>query len=172
VDYDPAELDGYFHRWWVIGHLMGVRPDILPFTRDDAEAAAQLIRFRQDDASSDGRELTRALIGAMQGSLPYRGMRGLIPATVRWYVGDDVANLLGIERTPWTRLLEGPVRQLSRVAHVDERHDQVVGRLMRAVGMRAFAAFMDGNRGGERPTFSIPTELAPRLDPGPKRFRI
>ena len=86
VEYDPAAAEGYMHRWCVIGWLMGIREDVLPMTRSEAVAAAELIGFRQEDGSRDGRELAGALVGALQDSLPYRPLRGLIP-DVRWYVG-------------------------------------------------------------------------------------
>ena len=174
VDYDPDDLEGYLHRWCVIGSLLGLREDTLPADRAEAEASAELIRFRQDDASSDGRALTRALVSVMQETVPFTTMRGLVPATVRWYVGSDVANLLGIERTLWTRLLEGPFRTVSRIVHVDERHDQVVQACMRAIGGSAVRGFMDANREGERPTFAIPTELQSPFERRriPRRFRV
>jgi len=172
VDYDPVDLEGYLHRWCVIGHLMGVRPDLLPLDRATAEDAAGLIRFRQNDPSRDGRELTRALVEALQESVPVAAMRNTIPATVRWYIGADVANVLGVERTIWSRLLEGPVRHASRLAHLDERHDKVIRSLMGAIGGSAVRGFMNSNRGEGRPSFAIPTELEPQLAPSPKRFRI
>jgi hypothetical protein len=172
VEYDPVDIEGYLHRWCVIGALLGIREDVLPANRAEAEATAELIRFRQDDASSDGRALAKALVEAIENSVPVGAMRGLIPATVRWYVGSDVANLLGIERTSWSRLLEGPLRTLSRVAHVDERHDQVVKAFMRAVGGSAVRGFMEANRAAERPSFAIPTELQPQFQRARKRFRL
>ncbi len=159
VDYDEADVEAYLHRWCVIGSLLGIRHDILPLDRDHAALAATLIRIRQEDASRDGRRLTQALIGAIQASMPSPALRGLVPAAVRWFLGPDVANLLGIERNAWTYVLDGPVRRASQVVHVDERHDELVQRCMRYVGGSALRGFMDANRGEERPSFAIPIEL-------------
>ncbi|MCU0268076.1 MAG: DUF2236 domain-containing protein [Acidimicrobiales bacterium] len=171
VEYDPDDLEGYLHRWCVIGAMMGVRPDVLPMNRAAAEQAAELIRFRQQDASRDARQLTRALVGALEDTVPIAALRKLVPAMVRFYTGDEVADLLGVEHTAWTALLEGPLRRLSVLAHVDNRHDRVVRRVMRSIGGSAVRGFMEANRSGDRPSFAIPTELVPKLQPSPRRFR-
>jgi hypothetical protein len=172
VEYDPVNLEGYLHRWCVVASIMGLRDELLPTDRAQAEEAARLIRFRQDDPSRDGRELTTALIRALEETLPFAPARGLISATVRWYVGDDVANLLGVQRTPWSWLLEGPLRRVSEVAHVDERRGRMVQAAMRRIGGEAVLGFMEANRGADRPSFSVPTELQPQLSRSPGRFRL
>jgi ER-bound oxygenase mpaB/B'/Rubber oxygenase, catalytic domain len=172
VEYDPLELEGYLHRWCVVASLLGLEDELVPRNRREAEEAARLIRFRQDDPSRDGRELTRALVTALEQSLPFTPFRGLIGATVRWYVGDDVANLLGVQRTPWSWLLEGPLRTVSEVAHVDERRGRLVQGCMRRIGGEAVLGFLEANRGGGRPSFSVPEELTPTFSRSPGRFRF
>jgi hypothetical protein len=172
VEYDPVNLEGYLHRWCVVASVMGLRDELIPHDRAEAEDAARLIRFRQDDPSRDGRELTRALIEALEATLPVTPVRGVIGATVRWYVGDDVANLLGVQRTPWSWLLEGPLRTVSQVAHVDERRGRWVQACMRRIGGEAVLGFMEANRGADRPSFSVPRELEPQLSRSPSRFRL
>jgi hypothetical protein len=185
VECDEADLDAYLFRWCVIGHLMGIRPDILPLDREAAEAAAELIRERQCAPSRDGRELTRALVVSVQETMPRRIADGVIPATVRWYVGDDTADALEVGRNGWTRVLRGPLALLSDVAHPDQRGLARLGpgpralvvrahrRVMTRIGGFALKGFLEANRPGDgRPAFAIPTELRPKLPGGPRRFSL
>ena len=56
VDFGDADLEGYLHRWKVIGSLLGVRDDVLPDDVAEAPAMAALIRYRQLGPSNDGRK--------------------------------------------------------------------------------------------------------------------
>jgi hypothetical protein len=172
VDFSDADLEGYLHRWKVIGSLLGIRDDVLPVDVPEAHEMAALIRYRQLGPSNDGRELTRSLIDALAQGLPLLPLGGLVAATVRWYVGDDTAAMIGVGPTPWSLLIEGPVKLSSGLLHVDTQHEQIVRMFMRCVGAAAIRGFMDGNRGEDRPKFEIPPELASALRPGPTRFKL
>jgi hypothetical protein len=145
--------------------------DILPVDVAEAREMAELIRYRQLGPSNDGRVLTSALVDAIADAIPFPPTRPLVPATVHWYVGADTAQMIGIRSSPWTLLLEGPGAWLSDVVHLDEQHNMLVRTFMRHVGAVAIQGFMDANRGDNRPSFSIPDELAPALK-GPSRFRL
>jgi hypothetical protein len=185
VDYDDAALEAYLLRWCVVGHLLGIRSDVLPLDRAAASAAAALIRARQCEASVDGRELTGALVGALQGTMPRRVADGLVPAAVRWFVGDAVADQLAVRRNVWTVVLTGPVADLvdaegaerRRLARLRDRRRRLAAsaydRTMRRIGASALDGFLAANRPGDgRPPFEVPTELRSRLAPGPRVFRI
>ena len=66
--------------------------------------------------------------------------------------------MIGVGPTPWSLLIEGPVKLSSGLLHVDTQHEQVVRMFMRRVGAAAIHGFMDGNRGDDRPSFEIPAE--------------
>ncbi|UDY37972.1 oxygenase MpaB family protein [Dermatobacter hominis] len=172
VEYQDEHAEAYLHLWCVVGSLLGIDPSILPSDRQEAGAAADLIRSRQLDHSRDGRELTRALIEALEGMVALPPLRGVVPAAVRWFVGPDVATLLGVGPSPWGLVLDGPVTWTSRLVHVDERSNQVMRVLLRQVGGAAIDGFMTSNRGHERPDFDIPEELSVKLRRGPKRFYL
>jgi hypothetical protein len=185
VECDEADLDAYLFRWCVIGHLMGLRPDVLPLDRRAALAAAELIRARQCEPSRDGQELTQALVGAVQATMPRRIADGLVPATVRWYVGDDMADVLDVRRNLWSPVLQGPVARLSDVVNPDQRRLARLGagvgalvalgyrRTMQRIGGAALEGFLEANRPGDgRPPFAVPTELRPKLPHGPRAFRL
>ena len=161
IEYVQAEAEAYLHLWCVVASLLGLQTRLLPANIEEAKEHAALIRRRQLGPSPDGRELTQALVKLMQ--RPAKWVPGFVPAIVRWYVGPDVATMLGLKRNPWQLVLDGPFRWVSDVLHVPEQHDHVLHRVNRKIGAAAVRRFMDSNRVGDRPAYAIPTELQPQL---------
>jgi ER-bound oxygenase mpaB/B'/Rubber oxygenase, catalytic domain len=174
IEVDDDDLEAYLHRWKVIGSLLGILPEILPVDVAEAQEMAALIRYRQLGASNDGRELTTALLSALADGVPLPPLRGLVPATMRWYVGGDTAAMIGVGTSPWSLFLEGPAKVVSDVAHVKGHHDLVVQSFIRRLGSAAINKFMSDNasRGADRANFAIPEELAASVASGPRVFKL
>lgn len=152
--------EAYLHAWNVVGAMMGVREELIAKDARDADDLATAIRRRHWKASPEGREMTRALLDMLDTSGPARLVPGFGPAMIRHFVGDDLARHLGVPETSRTAAI---VRRLSIgafTAGVAQRRSRaaraVAGRVSRAL-LRAYADF---DRGGERPSFEIPTALA------------
>jgi hypothetical protein len=152
--------EAYLHAWNVVGALMGVREELIPKDCRDADDLATAIRARHWKASPEGEEMTRALLDMLDGSGPARLVPGFGPAMIRHFVGDELADSLGVPPTTRTAAI---VRRLSIgafTAGVAQRRSRaaraVAGRVSRGL-LRAYADF---DRGGERPSFEIPTALA------------
>ncbi len=170
VKYRSEDAEAYLHLWCVVASLLGVDPSLLPENRKVAEEMADFIRSRQLDPSRDGRMLTQALVESLQAMAPAKAVGGLVPAIIRWYLGPEVALLLGIEWSPWAYVFEGPVSWVSRVIHMDERRYGLTRLLIRQIGGSGIEGFMKKNRIGGREPFDLPNELRERLDEGPTRF--
>src|SRR5262249_3309155 len=85
-----ASAASYCHRRCVVGHLLGLRADLLPLGLDDARAITAAIRRRQNAPSEDAQLLTSALVRALQTSVRLPVLRPLPPAMIRWLVGPEV----------------------------------------------------------------------------------
>jgi len=181
VEYDPGDFDAYLHRWCVIGALIGVDERLLPLTPDQARAAAELIRSRWNRPSDDGRLLTGALADTLQASLPLMAramaaplpghVRGLVRAVIHWFVGAELAAMLGIDNSMWSPELEAWLRSADHAASAEERRDPAVALLMSHFGHAAMHEFMQRNRFGDRPAFAMPEQLRPPAS-GPLVFRF
>jgi hypothetical protein len=97
-DMTEAQRDGYVHCWNVVGHLMGIRDELLPERFDDAAELFATIQRRQCGTSQAGVKLTRALIGAVEDALPGEHHDPLIAVLTRRLVGDTTADALEIPR--------------------------------------------------------------------------
>ena len=164
VPFSPAEADAWLHAWKVVGHFLGLRPEMLPSDLIDAQELMEAIRDRQWRPSVDGHELMRPLLELMQSYFPGDALDGFPVALVRALAGDHCADLLGLPEADWTRQL------LDAATVLDEwipRGDS------RSPGAQLFAfathLFMEGvvlaSREGKNARFRIPTSLQNTVDP-------
>lgn len=158
------DAEAYVHTWNVIGHLMGIRADLLPLSRADSEIVFERIRTRNYSESPAGRELTAAAIEVMQELLGLRALRGVPAAGIREYLGPDVANLLGVPNVRMSRLLFLPPRVLNRWSYRVDNGSRVARGLTRWAGRRMFQGFLAYERdGAARPSFDLSDALREQL---------
>ena len=161
IAYTGDDADAYLHTWSLIGYHLGVDPELLPLTRAQTTVLMPIVRRRQFGPSDAGRELTAALLE--QGSrLSPPGLRGLPATTLRYYVGDDTAEYLGVPKADWTRVLFGPLADLSRWVSLDEMHHRLLRALSSRIGFGMLSLAVRAERYGGRPAFQVPTSLAAR----------
>lgn len=162
VSNDDAE--SYVHLWNVVGHLLGVRSDLLPLCRADAEVVFDHIQQRNYASSVAGRELTAAAIAVMQELLSARFLRGVPAAGMRELLGNDVADLLGVPRTRATSLLLLPPRWFNQWSYRVEKDSRLARSLAERAGRRLFRGFLAYERGsGTRPDFELSDALKEQL---------
>lgn len=152
------EAEDYLHCWNVVGHQLGLVPDLL--TRDLTEAGqlVDAIRIRHTKASEAGIELTAALVELLEELIPKRRLDVAVPALIRRLAGPEVADLLGVPADGWpARVGLRAWSALNRVIHLASDDFEVrlapIGRAMLEAGFKM-------ERGGTRPTFEIPESLA------------
>jgi hypothetical protein len=168
----PAkDVDAYLHLWNVIGHLLGVRDELLVRDVADAAALVDTIRRRQFKASPEGQELTGALVNLLDELTPLHRFDDTIPPLIRHLIGDETADLL---RVPESDLADdlGPLARIAKwfFVHVLGRieHDlpryQLMSRMAAPVGRDMLDSLFKLERGGERAPFDMPDHLARSWD--------
>jgi hypothetical protein len=163
VAYTEDDANAYLHAWSLIGFYLGVRPDLLPLTRAQTSVLMPIVRRRQFGPSAAGHELMAALLE--QGTrLAPPGLRGLPASTVRYYVGDETADLLGVPPADWTRLVFRPLAEVSRKLSLERLHRHLLSALSERIGFGMLALAVRAERYGGRPAFQVPTSLAARWD--------
>jgi hypothetical protein len=65
-----ADAEAYLHCWKVVGHLLGVEPDLLPENMTRAGFFARAFQEHQYSACPEGRLMTKALIGLQEDNIP------------------------------------------------------------------------------------------------------
>lgn len=155
VKVSRAEAEAYLHAWIVVGHLLGIRRELLPRNRTEAAGLVAAIQRRHFRASEGGQALTGALVQYLEEITPGTRYDGLPIALTRFFVGPETAALLGLPATdPRSRLLLAPMRLTffigSRLATFSFLARFAVNRFSRALLGGMVKTPRGGNRGGLR----------------------
>jgi hypothetical protein len=164
IDLGEDDARAYLHSWNVVGHLLGIRPDLLPIDLGSAVELTDAIRRRQYAPSRAGREMAAALVDLAESEMHPRAMAHVPRAMIRYLIGNRVADLLAIPPSGPTGLAFGPARRVMRKLSLDDRHDRLMRDLVEWVNRLLVRGWLEFERGGDRPTFAIPTHLADRWD--------
>ncbi len=153
------EADAFLHCWNVIGHVLGVRGDMLTTGMADAEALARTIQQRQYASCPEGIQMTDALIKMLQGLIPGNLLDFIPLALTRFLLGDTYSDMLGVGRIANPGLLLLPLRAFDKFIGTSLESNDVHARLCEIFSRRLIDALVRVARGGTRIPFSIPTEL-------------
>ena len=156
---NAAECDAYLHAWRIVGHVLGIRPDMVPQTMAEAEALARIIQRRQYAACPEGQGMTAALVQMMRHFLPGNVFDAAPAALIRYLMGDAYADLLGVERHAAIEVLAEPLRHIDAIIGKELHASEPVARLAEIFSRKLLDAIVWVGRGGKRIPFTIPTEL-------------
>jgi hypothetical protein len=154
------ECEAYNHAWNVVGHLMGVRQELLPATSDLAQELGDTIGRRNYSACPEGSAMTAALLEMMQGNMPLKSFKGLPRTMMRYLSGDEVANTIGLPADDWTENLVGSIRRFIQQILSEERHSRLLAWFVRNFSRDFLETMSTIERGGQRAPFSIPMTLS------------
>lgn len=153
------EQEAYYHAWRYIGYLMGTREDLLPATYAEGQAMLKAITDRLYAPSESGRLVTKALVDFLREILPGTKYDGYVPSKIRFYVGDEVGDMLGVDKADWTMELI----KLHQLLHgIEERllgEHTPLSRVTKTLGLDLINGLEDYFRVDNRPAFHIPDGL-------------
>jgi hypothetical protein len=161
IDYDDGAAGDYCHLWNVVGWLLGIDPDLLPLERDRLDELEVLIRQRNEAPSEAGVLMTAALIELVRSFIPFPPMRGLAVTIMRYFIGDQTADLLQAPPADWTRHIAGGLRDVARHVSIASARNWLLRIAVRRVSKLTLKGFVDHERVGGRPKFVIPDRLTP-----------
>ena len=160
VPVSANEAEAYLHAWNVVGAMLGVREELIPKDCADADALATKIRARHWAPSAEGKAMTFALLEMLEESGPGRIFPAFGPTMIRHFVGDDLADLLEVPPPSRARSITRRISVAALAGGLAQQHSRVLRTLAGRVSRSLLRAYADFDRGGERPSFEIPTELA------------
>ncbi len=155
-----AEAKAYHHVWNYVGYLIGIRPELLPISLDDGRELVRLIQTRQFAPCTEGREMTAAILNFARDAVRLPWLQGLPATTIRHLVGARTADIIGVPPADWTGLVIPPVTLAMRVMSFFEQRKLLLGMVTADFNRALLEALIAVGRGGDRPSFDIPTELA------------
>ncbi len=140
---EPADEEAYLHTWNVVGHVLGIRRELLADTMIDAAAlfAQMQARGRAHPVTPDPRPaLGGALMNAMASVIPFGLLKGFPALMTRYLCGKTAANEVGVyNHTSWlsqglffvlmavTRLVDTVVRWVLPEFSISRFFTRVIG---------------------------------------------
>jgi len=155
-----GEEVAYFHAWRVVGHLLGIRNELIPRDLDDGRRLQRAIGELKNESSPEGAELTRALVDF----LARMGLERLFPdlgsSAIRYCIGDEAATMLEVAKSNWKDVLVLKA-QTEVFGAIDDMEGRIpaLGKVFGKCSRELIQALTDLERGGNRPPFAIPPNL-------------
>ncbi|MEN9934461.1 MAG: hypothetical protein RLZZ387_1040 [Chloroflexota bacterium] len=153
------DADAYVHAWNVVGVLMGVDESLLP--GDAAEAGLMLVNIqrRHFEPCPEGRQLTAALTEILVESNRGTPFAGMSVSMMRFFLGDNTADMLGIPPSDWTRELVAPLRLLGWLTGESHGRLPLLARASESFGCALVEGLLSMERAGRRAEFRLPEAL-------------
>jgi hypothetical protein len=99
VHVTEAGADAYFYAWRVVGAMLGVDIAAAPADLAEARDFSDLYMSRYMGPSDDGVVLTRQLIDLYEEVVPGALLDPVVPALIRYLIGDTAADWLAVPRS-------------------------------------------------------------------------
>lgn len=103
INFSEKEAHNFLHLWNVIGFLLGIEEELLPYSLQEAFWLDRQIATTQFQESKEGKALTKALISTFYECLPSKFLADLAVSEMRFLLGEKVANMLAIPQSMWNK---------------------------------------------------------------------
>jgi hypothetical protein len=167
ITLSPEEARAYLHCWNVVGHVLGIRDELLAPDVDDAARLFDAIKRQRAADTPDGRALTAAVIGVSESfagpsrillrPIPRILMRGLLQAETCALLAVPT---LGLWQSAYRPFLRRVARLVNRTVTDAFQNLPDTARLSALLSYRLLEDIVALPRGGERTAFRIPENLA------------
>jgi hypothetical protein len=159
VRLSDERAEAYIHAWNLAGHQMGILDELLPLSWDDSRTLWDERKGDEYAPTPDGKELTAAALECMRELFDLAWMPGLPASGIRFFLGDETADLLGVPRADWTRGIFEIMRRSDWVYDFGLDHLPGMDSLSARLGRRIWQGFERYGRDGQRPGFEVTDEL-------------
>ncbi|MEW1696287.1 oxygenase MpaB family protein [Streptomyces sp. NPDC093249] len=111
----------YYYAWRVVGAMLGVDQEAVPETLDEAREFLDLYMVRHMGPSPEGVHLTRQLVDLYEEVVPGTLFDPVVPALIRYLVGDTCADWLEVRSTPWDSLVKAVPHLLGVLETIEDK---------------------------------------------------
>jgi hypothetical protein len=170
IPYTRDEAEDYLHTWCVVGHLLGIRHDLLPLDLAGAQRLAELITRRHHRRSPAGERLMAALLTHTELSMPL-GTRKLPATLIRHMLADETADLLGVPPRAWWYPALAATSRLGPACCRLPGGRRLLQAPLALLGRSMVRMYVDRAMAGEQPAFRLDAAALRRLHVGRSRVR-
>jgi hypothetical protein len=150
----------YYYAWKVVGTMLGCDPAVIPADLEAARRFSDRYMVRHMGPSPEGAHLTRQLIEMYQEVVPGELLDPVVPALIRFLMGDTAADWLMVPRSRWDSVIPAAPALLGALERFEDRGPwaaQFSDRLGRLVTMLELSSLTRGRV----MHYAIPQELKP-----------
>ncbi|MBY0432647.1 MAG: DUF2236 domain-containing protein [Cyclobacteriaceae bacterium] len=123
------EKEDFLFAWRYIGFQLNIEEELLPASFAEARELAQLIKKRNFKKTDEGIVLTQELLTYYRASVPPNQAK-LVAAQVRLYLGDEVAEYIGLPKDPIQDTLAATVSSLKSTQNLFSVHSSSYEKMM------------------------------------------
>jgi hypothetical protein len=106
----PEGAEAYYYAWRIVGVILGCDPETIPPDLQAARRFSDRYMIRHMGPSPEGAHLTRQLIEMYEQVVPGTLLDPIVPALIRYLIGDTAADWLEVPRSRWDSIVKiGPV---------------------------------------------------------------
>jgi ER-bound oxygenase mpaB/B'/Rubber oxygenase, catalytic domain len=154
------QMEAYIHVWNLVGHQIGIQNDLLPLSWADSQELWDHRRRTEYGPTAEGKELTKAAIACMQELFGFTQLPGLPATGIRHYLGNETADMLGVPKADWTRVIFELMYRTDQLYEFALVRMPGTGPIASLLGRRIWQGFELYGRGdGHRPAFQVTDEL-------------
>jgi|SRR5579859_3654214 len=159
INLSQEHQEAYLHLWKVVGHLLGIVPELMPENVADATLYMEHWSRLYQERSDSGIALAKALVDLMKSYVLFRPLKGIPTSWIRFSTSNHVGDVLAIAPFDWTvGLLRAEAvawALLDRLSYSSVRWE----RLSRVISRQVLVGLLAFERGGSRPAFRLPDRL-------------
>lgn len=166
---ERALHEDYIYAWNVVGQMLGLSPEILPDSAEDAKAQwYAILEIQRVGPSDDGRLLLHALLDLIAELIPGTLVDGVSASLMHEFLDPGVIEWLEVPHPDWTIWPMRALNQFAKVVdldvpilrEIDDLNDLLVEQMVE--GLLAF------KRTNDRDYFRLPRTLTDAVDAKPR----
>ncbi|HET9168504.1 MAG TPA: oxygenase MpaB family protein [Actinospica sp.] len=159
IHLSEAGAEAYFYAWRVVGAMLGVDVEAAPSTLAEARDFSDLYMSRYMGPSDEGVELTRRLVELYEQVVPGTLLDPVIPALIRYLIGDTAADWLAVPRSGLFDRLVPVAPVLLGVLEAAEDRSPIAAMLLDRLGALTTAFELSSLTRGRVMHYAVPEHL-------------
>jgi hypothetical protein len=121
VHITPEGAQAYYYAWRVVGTVLGCDPAVIPADLQTAREFSDRYMVRHMGPSAEGVDLTRELIEMYEQVVPGTLLDPVVPALIRFLIGDTPADWLQVPRSRWDSIIKIAPTLLGALERFEDR---------------------------------------------------
>ncbi len=157
----PENSENYMYAWRVVGHFLGIRPELSPKTAEEGQGLMSIIFSRQAGESEAGKVLTQSLLNFVEELIPGKLFDQAPALLLRYFCGLQIANVLGVSYKPgcMTRIFPSALGSIFGIVGELDRKKPGFDEIIRKVNLALLNGMVDFFNPDKKTAFQVSPEL-------------